>query len=146
MIGAYTKNIWVMVGPLVGVMLGALLGRSWDQRKWLNDNRKEEYRELMTALTDAAAAIIERVHSRDGGHIPLIKERIAFMADKQELQAKSIKVLQDRIFIAAEIEQMDLLERWGNAVKIVLKDKNLSAFDDTFEVLKKEIVKHATTL
>jgi len=45
------KAVWASVGPLVGVLVGALLARSWDRRKWINENRKQEYRELLTTLT-----------------------------------------------------------------------------------------------
>jgi hypothetical protein len=137
---------WAAAGPLVGVLVGALLGRSWDRRKWLNDNRKEEYRELITALTDAATAMMERVESRDGAHIQLVRERSEFVEEKRGRYLKSLKVLQDRLFIAAEIEKMKLFDRWGDAVKKVLDDKNVSAFDDKFEVIKSDIVKRATTL
>jgi hypothetical protein len=54
--------------------------------------------------------------------------------------------LQDRLFIAAELEKMNLFDRWGNAVKNVLADKSVSVFDDKVETMKRDIVKRATTL
>ena len=81
-------KFWAAAGPLVGVLLGALLGRSWDRRKWLNDNRKEEYRELITALTDAAVALIERVQSDDGSHMMLVRKRADFIRARQDRYLK----------------------------------------------------------
>jgi hypothetical protein len=42
--------LWVPIGPIVGIALGHWLLRSWERKRWLADNRKEEYRRLLTAL------------------------------------------------------------------------------------------------
>jgi len=58
-IGDGLKTAWASVGPLVGVLIGAMLTRAWDRRKWINENRKQEYRELLTTLTSACTALID---------------------------------------------------------------------------------------
>lgn len=42
--------IWAAVGPLVGIAIGHYLVRSWERKRWLADNRKEEYRRVLAAV------------------------------------------------------------------------------------------------
>jgi hypothetical protein len=42
-IGDGLKTAWAPVGPLVSVIIGAMLARAWDRRKWINENRKQEF-------------------------------------------------------------------------------------------------------
>src|SRR5712691_8008329 len=102
--------MWPVIGALVGVVIGALLTRSWDRKKWLNDNRKQEYRELLTSLTNACSAMIDNFHAK-GASLQTEAQREA----TKEEYFKSLRVLKDRIFIAEEVEQMNLFDRWGNA-------------------------------
>ena len=118
--GSHSEELGCGGCPLVGVLVGAAFVRSppRDRRKWLNDNRKEEYRELITALTDAATAMMERVESRDGAHIQLVERTLRIRrGETGAVVSNQLKVLQDRLFIAAEIEKMKLFDRWGDAVK-----------------------------
>ena len=52
-------------------------------------------------------------------------------------------MLQDRIFIAEEIGKMNLFDRWGEAMKDLQQTKDFRKFEDSFEVMKNEIVKEA---
>jgi|SRR6267154_3344340 len=129
------KAVWASVGPLVGVLVGALLARSWDRRKWTNENRRQEYRELLTALTSACTALIDNAQAV----VQSPPEQI-FARDEY---FKSLRVLQDRIFIANEIGKMNLFDRWGTAMKDLQETRNFHKFEDTFEAMRKEIVKQA---
>jgi hypothetical protein len=42
--------IWSAVGPLIGVWVGAYVANRNQRRQWLLDNKRQEYRELLTAL------------------------------------------------------------------------------------------------
>jgi hypothetical protein len=42
--------IWALIGPLAGILMGHYMVRSWERRRWLADNQKEEYRRVLTAL------------------------------------------------------------------------------------------------
>jgi hypothetical protein len=53
MIGDYASKSWAAVGPLIGVLVGAYLTGRRQKRDWLADNKKEEYRELLSAMTKA---------------------------------------------------------------------------------------------
>src|SRR5258708_20771938 len=126
------KAVWASVGPLVGVLVGALLARSWDRRKWTNENRKQEYRELLTTWTSACTALIDNAQ-------PLFKIPPTKSLRKKEY-LKSLRVLQDRIFIADEIHKMNLFDRWGAAMKDLQETRNFHKFEDPFEVLRQQIV------
>jgi hypothetical protein len=134
-IGDGLKTAWSSVGPLVGVIIGAMLTRAWDRRKWINENRKQEYRELLTALTNACTALIDNAQALVQSPAEQIFARDEYF--------KSLRVLQDRIFIANEVSKMGLFDRWGMAIKDLLETKDLHKFEDSFEAMKNEIVKQA---
>lgn len=134
--GEALKSAWAVVAPIVGILIGWLLTRSWDRRKWINENRKQEYRELLTALTNACTVLIDNVQTVVHSHA---EQSLAW-----DEYLKSLRVLQDRIFIASEIAKMNLFDRWGNAVKELTETKDFRKFEDNFEVMKKEIVRQAT--
>jgi hypothetical protein len=138
LIAGFVQKIWPAAGPLIGIFIGSWLTRSGDRKKWMNDNRKEEYRELLTALTNATTSLL-------GAY----QNSLFFVDEKEKLEAteqytNSLKVIQDRIFIAAEIGNMKLFDRWGEAVKSIQTTGKIREFEDQFEILKKEIVGRAT--
>jgi adenosyl cobinamide kinase/adenosyl cobinamide phosphate guanylyltransferase len=134
-IGDGLKTAWASVGPLVGVIIGAMLTRAWDRRKWINENRKQEYRELLMTLTSACTALIDNAQTLVQSSAEQISARDAYF--------NSLQVLQDRIFIANEIGKMNLFDRWGAAMKDLQETKDFRKFEDSFEVMKNEIVKEA---
>lgn len=109
-IGEYSGKVWTAVGPLVGVLIGAWLGRAWDSKKWQQENRKEECRELLTSISHAATMRLTVGH----GH----SEQEAYDA-----YLDSMRILHDRLFIAADIERAQLTDLWAKAVGDLLKGK-----------------------
>lgn len=130
------RAAWSAVGPLVGVLVGAWLTRSGDHKKWINDNRKEEYRELVTALTSSAMRWIEDLKRLEMGRDGL--------PDTGERYMHSLQTIQDRIFIAKELGELNVFDRWGNLVKGLRELRNANVFEDGFGKLTDEIVKAAT--
>jgi hypothetical protein len=102
-IGEYSGKAWSAIGPLVGVLIGAWLGRIWDSKKWQRENSKEECRELVKAITHAAA-----MHMNVGSGVSYSQADGAYV--------DSIKSFKDRIFIANEIRRKHILESWTTAV------------------------------
>jgi len=90
------RNIWTAIGPMLGVLIGALLARSSERQKWMNDNRKEECRELLTAMTRAADMYLEERSRR-----PTMKQD-DFIAQKEAFAEyrRCLIVLQDRISLS----------------------------------------------
>ena len=51
-------NVWAIVGPLVGILLGSWLTTKNQRRHWLLDNKRSEYRELLTTIADAGSKLL----------------------------------------------------------------------------------------
>ena len=45
-IGRLLGTLWVVIGPLVGVVIGAWLARSWQHKSQLPESKRPKYREL----------------------------------------------------------------------------------------------------
>jgi hypothetical protein len=133
----YVRGGWTAIGPLVGVLVGAWLARSWDKEKWLKDNRKQECRELLTAVTNAATAILDKSTATS----PIAQARKTHEANDAYLT--SVKVFQDRIFIAPDVERAKLFDLWPIAVNAYNTYGDRVRFDDSFEEIKKKIVEMA---
>jgi hypothetical protein len=112
------RSLWNAIGPLAYVAVGAYLTRSWDKKKWMNDNRKEECRELITAITAAASALLERSAEIESRTITGATNDRA-----TSLYNDSLRVLNDRIFIAKDIDAANLLHRWGPAIAMAMPGK-----------------------
>ena len=52
-------SIWAAVGPLIGVLLGSYLSTLNQRRQWISDNRKNEFREIITTLASCHAIIVK---------------------------------------------------------------------------------------
>jgi hypothetical protein len=129
-------RVWSGVGPLVGVLVGTLLARSWDKQKWMNDNRKEECRELLTAMTKVADSCLE-ARARIGSAGPAAIEAVqaAWAEDR-----KCMIVLQDRIFIAQRLSQERMFKRWNDATNEFLNEGDLDKFGVRLNELKRVII------
>ncbi len=132
--------VWAAVGPLCGVLVGAGLSRSWDRRKWLNDNRKQEFRELMETLSEAASGMISRQISRNWGEALTEKEAeqvsVSHMA--------SLKVIKNRIFIAEDVKEMNLFNRWNDGIHAMRMAEDVRPFEGMWDQVSEELIARAT--
>src|ERR1700690_1705665 len=57
------KAAWAVVGPLVyalaGVLVGAYISNRNQREHWIADNKRSEYRELITALAKSFTSILK---------------------------------------------------------------------------------------
>jgi hypothetical protein len=138
LVGKFLYGFWAAVGPLIGVLVGALLARSWDKQKWMKDTRKHEFQELLTALTDAATAIL--------GSKERVVPGIAHRGDGPAYAAylKTVRVFNDRIFISKDLKERKFLDRWAFAVNQYAASPDRNTFDETFEAIQNEIIELAT--
>ncbi|MGC1187778.1 MAG: hypothetical protein WA871_10330 [Candidatus Acidiferrales bacterium] len=111
-IGGGLEHTWNVTGPLVGVVIGALLARSWDRRKWLDDNRASESRELLRIFTLTIHHLFSAQHSLEAN---LSTQFAAERELANDTYNESLRVLQDRIFVAKDVKQHKLRERWVQA-------------------------------
>jgi hypothetical protein len=95
---------------VAGALLGHYLTRSWQREQWRIDRRTEEYRELVSALS----AVFTNMQRFGGGggdrefHMKLL-----------QVNVDAFRVIRDRIFIASEIAEADILGRWRKAFDLV---------------------------
>jgi hypothetical protein len=104
-------SLWAGVGPLVGLLLGHYLIRSWQRMQWLLDSRKQEFRELMSALSDTIVHLMMFTPALEEGHAE--KEFAEFVA----AQKVTMRVLADRIYIARDLRELNTSDRFLNATQ-----------------------------
>lgn len=89
-----------------GVLLGHYLTRSWQREQWRLDRRREEYRELITALSDVFTNM-QRSAMYMGNQDRALKLEV--------IKANAYRVIRDRILIAEELRDANILQRWAMA-------------------------------
>jgi hypothetical protein len=116
-------TIWAPVGPLIGLVIGHYLSRSQQRRRWLADERTKEWRELLTTLTTSMTTIIQ---CRQGGRT------VEMMKNHLRASVAAGEVLSNRLLIAKEVRQRQLLDRWHEAVHSFESDGDAEAFGTKF--------------
>jgi hypothetical protein len=121
LVGQLATSIWMVAGPLVGIFVGAEIASRNQRRHWVADNKKDEYRELMTALSQAFDAVLEE-------RTPMV----AHGPDQQRAIAKAKGqvpiIIGDRVFIAEEVKELRILDRWMLAVRTFFESGDEKAF------------------
>ena len=138
MVGEFVRNAWAAIGPLVGVLIGGYLTRRGQRSQWIADSKKLEYRELLTALTKAFEGIVQL--EAPGVGLGPQEQRTLF-----DLRAQSFVVIRDRIFIAKEVKDMNLLSRWSQALRDYENTLDAAAFDKAFGGITADLQNSATT-
>jgi hypothetical protein len=126
---------WNVIGPFVGIGIGAILGRSWDRKKWLSDQRALECRELLNAMAKTVTALFVVGKALGPG-----------FASAEQLEAAenayndSIRTFQDRVFIVKEIEELQLREDWVAMVRGYQATSDHKRLQIDYENMKTTIV------
>ena len=115
--------LWAAIGPLVGIVVGHVLTRSWQRTQWHLDNRTQEYRELLGSLT-STYMLMSRFKS---GAL----DRDEFYR-LERLKMESFQVLRDRILIADELKSADILTEWAEAFHNFEANHDERKFSDRF--------------
>ena len=137
-IGNVVTEVWAVVGPLVGIAVGAWLTTLRQKREWVADNKKEEYRELLAAISQALSV-----------HLHWNSQFVHGPDDQRQLSQVTpnlVAVIRSRLFIAKEIERLNVLRRWfdishdfenghdeaafGSGIKQLLDDIQIAALKD----------------
>jgi hypothetical protein len=92
-------------GALIGIVLGHFLTRSAQHRQWLRDNRKEEFGEVVTAISQF---IVD--------HMTYVSSLNSDMPQSKQAYVDSYKaiavVLCDRIYIYTDLNDKDIPNRF----------------------------------
>ena len=124
--------IWAAVGPLVGVLIGAYIANRNQRRHWISSCKKEEYSELISALTKSMMLYIH-AHAYLVGRGP----------EEQQAEAEALtcvgETTRNRIFIASAVRRLNVVKRWHDATRALESGGNVDEFGTTVGKLLDEI-------
>jgi hypothetical protein len=92
-------------GTLGGIVVGHLLTRSWQQKQWVLNCRKEEFREVVSAISSATIELMMYIHSQGSR----LAQPETLYLDAQRVAAKT---LVSRIYVASELKKRDIPGRY----------------------------------
>lgn len=130
--------IWGAIGPLAGILVGHFLTRSWQSRQWLLDRRNEEWRELLTALSESLRMSV-RVYPG----------RLLNSDDQQEIivaHENCVRTIRDRIFIAREVRALDIESLWAAALIKHNRTLDANAIGAVYDEIRLKILNVATNV
>jgi hypothetical protein len=104
-------SIWAAIGPLCGLVAGHILTRSWQRRQWILECRKAEFREVITALSDAVVHLMMFTPAYEVG--PAEKQWNEF----ETCLKIAMRTLADRIYIARDLRELDTTDRFLQATQ-----------------------------
>lgn len=123
-------GVWAAVGPLVGVRYGSQLAERVQRQHWLSDNKKQEYRELLSTLSR-----IQRLLLQVGGLVSGEEERMI-----REAENETWRIIQDRVFIAETMQEIGLLSRWAKIINKLQTEMQHAVFLNDMVELRKDIL------
>ena len=129
----YIRGAWAVIGPLVGVIIGGYLSTRTQKRHWILDNKRTEYQELLTTISDAGGKFVVFY-----GMNPIVatgEEQFAI----GETARTSLDIIYNRLFIAREIEELGIQKRWENAISALQKSHNVDAFGKCMDGIMEDI-------
>jgi hypothetical protein len=113
------------------------LTKSSQEGKEQREERRKEYRELVSTLTQSYMRIV----SPYDPPIPVVDEQLQRQITEAKLE--SFRVLQDRIAIAEELSETDLLDVWTEAIVTLERNGDSVRFAKKFRPLRERIVRMA---
>jgi len=137
------RAAWSVVGPLiyalVGLLVGAYLTNRNQQKYWVADNKRAEYRELLTALSEAFTTI---VRLRGTGVASGAQEQRLL----ENLELRANIVILDRIFIADDVAKMEILNRWNGALQVYDRTLDKSVFGAAYSEIRHDVALSAAKI
>jgi hypothetical protein len=123
-LGEYSGKAWGVLGPLVGVLVGAYIANRNQKKHWIADNKRAEYRELLSTVhrnSMKMAAICTAPRSNPGLTVEEQKEY-------DELNLEVVQVMDDRMFINHEINDVHVRKLWVEAEYALHKHRKVGEF------------------
>jgi hypothetical protein len=138
----HADTFWKALGPLItgaiGLYFGARLSRSSDRKKWLSDHRAAECREVLEAMAMTIHFLFAAERNKE-----LNKPAKEDEDRVNESYLKCLAILQHRIFIARDVKQLRIRERWVKIVTDYSVNRQHKPCQDAYEELQDVIVKIA---
>jgi hypothetical protein len=124
-------QLWGVAGPLFGIWFGHWLSLGAQRKQRLADHKKEDYQAVLSALSVAFVSLVRNRTNQPTDQVTLRKL-------DDDLQA-SVAVLHSRIFIAAELRNKKLADRWMALVKEFRSSNDIPDFTRKTDSLAEEI-------
>jgi hypothetical protein len=105
---SFAVRAWSGVGPLVGVLIGAWLTRSWQRKQWVLEGKKAEYRELISTLSESFHCIVK---NWPAGLVTAVSHET--LRETLEAEVAGQRVVEDRIFIENQLRAAQIRDRWA---------------------------------
>lgn len=125
-------------GTLGGIVIGHFLTRSWQHKQWLRDKRADDYQAVISAITGAYLAL-KRVDAVS--LTSLFNDQM--MREMESIKSEAFRVLNDRIFIAAELKRARIMDKWLYVYSCYGTPGSQGESDDAFSALTAELAKMA---
>jgi hypothetical protein len=116
----YTALIGI-AGTVIGLFIGHFLASAREHQKWLADQKKAEYRDLIDLLYDTITVVIEQ---RPG----LIRPTDSTILDTAV--KKLARMFEDRIFIAKKLRASGARNQWLEMKMMIQYDAELHDVTD----------------
>jgi hypothetical protein len=131
-LGAAAIAILIAFIGFIGVLVGAYVASRNQRQLWIADNKRSEYRKLLTTMARTFNGIV-KIHAF-GGVITMDKLRLVV-----NLESRSNIVLLDRLFIDNEVKKMKLVKRWNQALREYADNDDHKAFSLAFSRISQDI-------
>jgi hypothetical protein len=132
-LGESAGRAWLAVGPLVGVLVGSWLTTRTQRKHWLMDNKRAEYRKLLTTLSSCGTRFAMIYGVGPTGLSPNEQRKLARAAEQ------SGNVIYNRLFIADEMKRLNVMNRWKQTVDALRNGRNMNAFTEGFGGIMEDI-------
>ncbi len=129
--------VWIALGPLIGVWTGAYLSKRWQRDQWIADNKRAEYRKLITTLTDLASKVAIYYGPNARVLDPAAARKVA------KISLSSANIIFNRLFIDREMKELDIQARWQNALVSLRTNNDPLTFTTAIEKLMEDIKREA---
>jgi hypothetical protein len=132
----FVKYVWPAVGPLVGVLIGAYIANRNQRSHWIADSKKEEYRELITAMTKGLSTYLD---------VCIVKGLKPGDATERLLEAftQVMEVTRSRLFIKKTVVSVKVVARWKNLTDTFETNLDHSAFAKGMSELFDDVIEAA---
>lgn len=138
-LGAVVMMMFPAITGLIGVIVGVYAASRNQRKLWIVDNKRAEYRKLLTTLTRTFLGIA-RLRAL-GVALGPREQRKVFT-----LEIEALAVIRDRLFIADEIQDMNLLTRWIEALHDFDHTLDYDAFANQVGLITKDIKQSAKNI
>jgi hypothetical protein len=133
----FVTSAFSLLAAVTAAFIVHWLTRSREHRVWVRDCRMKEWQELLNSLTHAYMTLLLSP--------PGLKMNVLTPEEepKKDALADVDIVLGTRIFIAKDVERLDVRKKWADNVSSFLAFHDKAAFKTRFQALRLSVVEAA---